>query len=241
MQSQPAAPDGPLVLEHDEYSRAVITMQIAMILGWAAIGSVFALAVRPTVLRYAAATELPTRPPPLGVSEAMTAALFAAFAYRFGSSLETLAYSSLCWLGVPLAMTDLIARKLPNTVLAAAYGAVAVVLGTDAVLNARGGSLVRAALVMIAVLGIHSVLYAVGAIAGGDLKLAGLLGAALGWLSWEAAWNGLALGWILGGILVGAVRITRRRTTNHGIPLGPFLLAGALLCVLSFGPPVGAP
>jgi len=150
--------------------------------------------MRSTILRHIAGTKRSAPSPPLGVLEAVAAALFAVFAYRFGPSVEALAYSSLGGFGVALATTDLVARKLPNTLLAAAYGALGAFIGVDAVLNARGGNLMRAALAVAAALAIHGILYAQGAIAGGDLKLAGLLGAALGWISWEAAWSGLALG-----------------------------------------------
>jgi leader peptidase (prepilin peptidase)/N-methyltransferase len=211
-------------------------MQIATVLVWALVGFVFALTQRSTVLRCTAGAERPASPPHLGVLEVTTAALFAALAYRFGLSLETLAYSSLSGFGVPLATTDLITRKLPNALLVAAFSSLAVIFGADAVLDGHGDSLVRTALIMVAALAIHSILYVLGAIAGGDVKLAGLLGAALGWISWEAAWSGLALGWILAGVIVGAARIVRRRTTNYDVPLGPFLLAGALLSILSLGP-----
>jgi leader peptidase (prepilin peptidase)/N-methyltransferase len=207
-------------------------MQIIGVLSWALVGSAFALTMRPTVVRYAATSTIEGSPA-FGFLEAGTAALFAAFAYRFGQSLELLAYSSLGGFGVPLATIDLMARKLPNTLLGAAYSVLAAVFGVDAVLDAHGGSFLRATLAMTAILAIHGILYTFGTIAGGDVKLAGLLGAALGWISWEATWSGLVLGWLLGGVVVGTTRITRKRLTSQEVPLGPFLLAGALLWLLA--------
>ncbi|PKV95537.1 MULTISPECIES: prepilin peptidase [Amycolatopsis] len=210
-------------------------MQTATVLGWALVGAALAVALRPFVVRYAAATEPAAGPPPYGVLEAATAVVFAALAYRFGQSLELLAYSSLGGFGIPLATVDLIARKLPNMLLGGATGVLGIALGADAALNAHGGDLTRAAIAAAIALVAHGALYAAGMIGGGDLKLAGLLGAALGWISWEATWLGLSAGWLLGGITIGVARIVKSRGAIRDIPLGPFLLAGTLLCVALSG------
>ncbi|MYW90500.1 prepilin peptidase [Amycolatopsis rubida] len=215
-------------------------MQTVAVVGCALVGAALALALRPVVIRYAVANEPAAAPPPLGVLEVATAIVLAALAYRFGWSLELLAYSGIGGFGVSLAVIDLVARKLPNILLIAASAVLGIALGVDATLNSHGGNLARAAMAMAVALAVHGVLYALGAIAGGDLKLAGILGAGLGWTSWEAAWLGLAAGWLLGGVVVGAARIGRKRSVSRDIPLGPFLLAGALLLLLYFGPSTAA-
>ena len=62
----------------------------------------------------------------------------------------------------------------------------------------------------------------------GDAKLAASVGAALGWTGWQALLTGtfaaFALAAIYGGVLLALHRATR---TSH-LPLGPFILIGAL-------------
>lgn len=127
-------------------------MQTAAVLGWALVGAAIASALRPMVVQYAAATEPAAESPPYGVLEAVTATVFAALVYRFGLSLELLAYSGLGGFGVPLATVDLIARKLPNVLLGAASGVLGITLGTDAALNTHGSNLAQAAMAMAAAL-----------------------------------------------------------------------------------------
>jgi leader peptidase (prepilin peptidase)/N-methyltransferase len=68
------------------------------------------------------------------------------------------------------------------------------------------------------------------------VKLVGLTGAVLGWLSWSTILLGLLAGLTLGG-LFGLILIAARRASRRtAIPLGPALLAGALLVVLLHGP-----
>jgi len=62
-------------------------MQTAAVLGWALVGAALALAVRPIVVQYAAASKPAAEPPPYGALEAVTATVFAALAYRFGDTL----------------------------------------------------------------------------------------------------------------------------------------------------------
>jgi leader peptidase (prepilin peptidase) / N-methyltransferase len=62
----------------------------------------------------------------------------------------------------------------------------------------------------------------------GDVKLAGLLGLYMGWISWGsvvvATFSAFLLGALVGGVLMGARRVNRK----SAIPFGPFMLAGAL-------------
>jgi leader peptidase (prepilin peptidase)/N-methyltransferase len=118
----------------------------------------------------------------LGVLEGLTAALFAVFGYRFGVQLALLVFSAVAAACVPLAVLDLVARKLPNVLVGAAYLTVLPLLDLDAILNGPD-QLVRAVVCTVSALAIHGVLYAAGGIGGGDLKLVGVLAAALGWVT----------------------------------------------------------
>jgi leader peptidase (prepilin peptidase)/N-methyltransferase len=60
----------------------------------------------------------------------------------------------------------------------------------------------------------------------GDVKLAGVLGLALGLISAEAAIAGLVLAFLLGGLAGALTMLARGGGTRARIPFGPFLLAG---------------
>lgn len=66
---------------------------------------------------------------------------------------------------------------------------------------------------------------------GGDVKVAGVLGIALGWVGWEALMVGLASGFLLGGLAGGILLLTGRVGRRDPVPFGPALLAGAWIGV----------
>jgi len=74
-----------------------------------------------------------------------------------------------------------------------------------------------------------------GQLGGGDVKLAGLAGLALGWLGWPALIAGAVLGFALSAVVSLALLALRRVTLRSAICFGPFLLGGALLAVLLSG------
>lgn len=67
-----------------------------------------------------------------------------------------------------------------------------------------------------------------GGLGWGDVKLALILGAACGWLSWTALWVGLVAGFFIAALWGMFLILTRRATRKDYIPLGPFLIVGAL-------------
>lgn len=62
----------------------------------------------------------------------------------------------------------------------------------------------------------------------GDVKLAPVLGATLGWLGIGSSVTGLLLAWVLGGI-VGIVLLARGRSRGAALAFGPFLIIGFAL------------
>jgi leader peptidase (prepilin peptidase)/N-methyltransferase len=66
----------------------------------------------------------------------------------------------------------------------------------------------------------------------GDVKLAGVLGLALGWLGWGELVVGGFLGFFLGALIGGGLMLARKAGRKSKIPFGPFMLLGTLLAIL---------
>ena len=144
---------------------------------------------------------------------------------------------ALVW-GVVLAVVDLEVLRLPDALVLPAYPVVAVLLGLAALATGDGSALLRA----VACAGAAVVLFLVLALVApsadglglGDVKLAGVLGALLGWFGWYEAVMGLLTGFVIGAAASLVLLLLRRVGRGGSIPFGPAMLAGAYLwCVLS--------
>jgi leader peptidase (prepilin peptidase) / N-methyltransferase len=67
------------------------------------------------------------------------------------------------------------------------------------------------------------------------VKLAGPLGAYLGWLGAAAFVSGLMAAWLLAALTGLALLLAGRATRKSQFPFGPFLIAGTLGVVLASG------
>ncbi|MDX6241318.1 MAG: leader peptidase (prepilin peptidase) / N-methyltransferase, partial [Kribbellaceae bacterium] len=70
----------------------------------------------------------------------------------------------------------------------------------------------------------------------GDVKLAGLLGGVLAYLSWSALLIGAFGGFLLGAVFGVAVMAAGRGGRKTALPFGPFMIAGALLAIFLADP-----
>ncbi|WP_156760499.1 prepilin peptidase [Microbacterium karelineae] len=162
--------------------------------------------------------------------ELATAALFAATALWRGPSPDLAAYLLLGFVAVVLAAIDAAHHRLPNAIVLPAIPAlVALLVPALATGVGEAGDLLRA-LAGGAALGAFYGAIALVSPRGmgmGDVKLAGLLGIALGWIGWDALIVGAFAAFVLGaaaGTVIALVRGTGRRTV---IPFGPWMLVGA--------------
>jgi leader peptidase (prepilin peptidase) / N-methyltransferase len=142
---------------------------------------------------------------------------------------------ALVW-AVVLAVVDLEVKRLPDALVLPAYPAAAVLLALCSAVTGEWSALLRAA----ACAGAAVTFFLVTALASpvadglglGDVKLAGVLGALLGWLGWYEAAMGLITGFAIGGLGAMLLLVLRRVRRSGSIPLGPALLAGAYLWVV---------
>lgn len=154
--------------------------------------------------------------------EAGTALLFLAVWWRFGLSLNALAAALFAVVMVVVIFIDLDHQIIPN---ALTYPALPVGLAL-ALLGGPRTFLVHLAAALGA--GLLFLLIAVvsrGGMGGGDVKLAAVMGAFLGWPDVAAA---LFLSFMAGGVVGLGLLLTRRRGRKDPVPFGPFMAAGGL-------------
>jgi leader peptidase (prepilin peptidase)/N-methyltransferase len=167
--------------------------------------------------------------------EIATASALAAVAGVLGPRAELIGFGWLAVAGIALAAIDLRTHRLPNRLIYPAYTAVLISFllgafaGTDPVRVERsllGAVILGGSYLVLAVI-------APGQLGLGDVKLAGLLGLALAWVSWRSLLLGGCLAFLLSAGVSLLLLATRRITLKSAIPFGPFMLAGAALALLA--------
>jgi leader peptidase (prepilin peptidase) / N-methyltransferase len=169
--------------------------------------------------------------------ELSTAVVLALLLGRFGGQPDVLAFGFFGVLGVALAAIDIATQRLPDPLTLPAYPILITLLAAAALAGHNFAALARALLGGLALAGAYLVLALVrpGQLGGGDIKLAGIAGLALGWLGWPALIAGAALGFIFSALVSLGLLATRRVTLHGAICFGPFLVGGALLAMITSG------
>jgi leader peptidase (prepilin peptidase)/N-methyltransferase len=164
----------------------------------------------------------------------------AVMAMRFGPSPALPAFCYLAAIGVPLAMIDARCQRLPDALTLPSYPVALALLGLAALLVPSGLGHFLGALAGLALawgVFLLQVLIYPAALGWGDVKLSGLLGLYLGWLSggWldqGALVAGLFLGYLFAAAAGLALIAARRASRKSRLPFGPYLLAGAFTAIL---------
>lgn len=164
---------------------------------------------------------------------AVTAALLA---WRLGpvGLVPATAYVVLTPLYGALAAVDLDVHRLPDRLTLPAHPLVASLLGVAAAAQPGAGSFVRAALAGGVTWAGFAVLHVVsgGQLGRGDVKLAGPLGALVGWFSWEQVAVGVYGMFLVGGAAAVWQLLRHRAYRRSRLAFGPAMILGALLGVL---------
>jgi leader peptidase (prepilin peptidase) / N-methyltransferase len=166
--------------------------------------------------------------------EVLTAAVVALLFGRFGDQPESVVFGFLALTGVALTLVDLAVQRLPDRLTLPAYPVLVASLGLIAIIEHDGAALGRALLGGLALAAGYLLLAVVsgGRLGGGDVKLAGLIGLALGWLGWSSLITGACLGFLLAGIVSLLLLAGRRVTRTTLISFGPYMLGGALFVMV---------
>ncbi|MEO3935323.1 prepilin peptidase [Dermatophilaceae bacterium Soc4.6] len=170
--------------------------------------------------------------------EVGTATLFVALAWRLdqlGLVSALPAYLTFAALGVALGAIDLDCRRLPNVLVLPSYPVLGALLAVSAGVDGDWWPLARAGLGAGAMLALYAVLVAAypGGMGAGDLKLAGVLGLVLGYLSVAALLVGAAAGFVFGAVVGVLLMATGAASRKTAIPFGPFMIGGAVFAIFA--------
>jgi leader peptidase (prepilin peptidase) / N-methyltransferase len=154
------------------------------------------------------------------IVEALTAALFAAAAWRFGPTLDAATAAALLAGLVAITVIDLERQIIPDVL--SLPGILAGVLA-----NLATGRLPWLESIMGVLVGggvfLAIILVSGGGMGGGDMKLGAMLGAFLGW---KVVLLSMLVAVVAGGILAVTLIATGVRGRKDPIPFGPFLALG---------------
>lgn len=153
----------------------------------------------------------------------------------FGATFLGLALAYLAFISVVLAVIDIDVHRLPDSIVLPAYPALAVLLVADAAVGGDWWPLARAGIGAVALAGFYLVMLLINprGMGLGDIKTAGVLGLALGYLGWAHLGVGAFFGPMLGGLAVLPGLLTGRVSLKARVPYGPALLAGAWLGIFA--------
>jgi leader peptidase (prepilin peptidase) / N-methyltransferase len=171
--------------------------------------------------------------------EAAVSALFILMAWTVGFTLILPLWLYLAAAGTALFLIDIDCHRLPDAIVWPSWVVTLVCLGAAALFTTGGGDhLAHAGLGALTFGGVYAVIFygTLGRGMGfGDVKLAPVLGAALGWFGWGAILVGLMGGFIIGGVVGLGLIVSGSHGRKSSIPYGPFMLVGTLVGLL-FGP-----
>lgn len=161
--------------------------------------------------------------------EAGTAAAFGLVGWMIGPSWALPAFLYLAAISIALALIDLDTFRLPNAIVLPSYPVTAVLLVVASWGTGQWDALLRAAIGAGALYAFYFLLMVLvpRGMGFGDVKLAGLQGAYLGWVGWGALMVGAFTPSLLGGAFAIWLVLARGARRKTRIPFGPWMIAGA--------------
>jgi leader peptidase (prepilin peptidase)/N-methyltransferase len=167
--------------------------------------------------------------------EAVLAALFAGVALRFGAAPALAAFWWFSAALVAVSAVDLERRLVPRRIVYPALAGSAVLLGAASAWQGTARPFVDAAIggavAFLALAVVH--LAKPQGMGFGDVRLAGLIGANLGWLGLAQVAVGLFLGFASAAVVGLGLVAAGRAGPRTRLPFAPFLAAGALATVFA--------
>ena len=171
--------------------------------------------------------------PRILAAELVTALVLAVVAARASSGWELAALAWLALIAVPLAFIDAAVQRLPDLLTISAFAGTLVLLAAAEEAAHQPWLLIRAVIGAAALAGFYLALWLVfpDQLGMGDAKIAASIGLVLGWAGWQALLAGTFTGFALAAVYGGVLVATHRASRTSQLPLGPFILLGALAAI----------
>ena len=164
----------------------------------------------------------------------IAAAIAAQLLNQFEFSWELFAYGLMCAMCVEQSLIDITTHRLTRSVTMRAAFIGGPLLSIAAIDNNQPGKIgVMALSFVVALLTFMTLsLASKRGIGAGDVRLSAVLATFLGYLGATYVFQGLAMGFVLGGVVALLLLISRKVTRNTRIAFGPYLCIGAMAVVL---------
>ena len=204
-----------------------MALAIAAIIGFI-IGTRRAKRAQRTINKLGSLNKIPVIP--TGV---IAAAIAAQLLNQFTFSWELFAYGLMCAMCVEQSLIDITTHRLTRSVTMRAALIGGPLLSIAAIANNQPGKIGVMALSFTATLLTFMTLSLASkrGIGAGDVRLAAVLAMFLGYLGARYVVQGLALGFMLGGVVALFLLISRKATRNTRIAFGPYICIGAMAVV----------
>ncbi|QTV80932.1 prepilin peptidase [Microbacterium sp. NIBRBAC000506063] len=149
------------------------------------------------------------------------------------SALVLAAHLALLCVGARLLVIDARTHRLPNRIVLPTLAGVLLLVALEALLLLDATRLLRSLAGMLLLGGFFLALRLLsrGGMGGGDVKLAAVLGAVLGWHGWTALALGAASAFLLASLYALVLMLLRRATGKTRIAFGPWMIVGAVLAI----------
>ena len=153
---------------------------------------------------------------------------------QFNFSWELFAYGLMCAMCFEQSLIDITTHRLTRSVTMRAAFIGGPLLSIAAIDNNQPGKIGVMALSFVVTLLTFMTLSLASkrGIGAGDVRLAAVLAMFLGYLGAQYVVQGLALGFILGGVFALLLLISRKATRKTRIAFGPYICIGAMAVVL---------
>lgn len=163
------------------------------------------------------------------IVEVTTAVAFAAVTVWAGWSWALPAWLYLATISICLTAIDLDVRRLPDVIVKPSYAVLGALFTAAALADGDQRSMVGAAIGTAALGSLYLLIVFIAprGMGWGDVKLSGVLGMALGFLGWQTLAVGAFAGFLLGGVVGGALLAIGRIARRSRIPYGPWMILGA--------------
>lgn len=204
---------------------------IALIAGSAVLGAVLGATALPAWADVESRSAARSGPRTRVTGAVVTAIAFGVLTGRVGGDAVLPAFLATMAAGTAISIVDLRERRIPNRMLLVAGPVVTALLVAGLLLRGEPSRLLAVLVGAAALFVLYFVIALIvpAAMGMGDVKLAALLGGALGAVGLTGWLLGLVAAFLIGGVVAIIALVTRRVGVRGSIPFGPWMVAGALV------------